>query len=44
MGKGNAWLLVVLISAAAIVNLATTVITSNKLLEEISTVRTDLFT
>jgi len=44
MSKGIAWLLVVLISAAAIVNLATTVITSNKLLEEISTVRTDLFT
>ncbi len=44
MSKGIALLLVVLISAAAIVNLATTVITSNKLLEEISTVRTDLFT
>jgi len=43
MSKGIAWLLVVLISAAAIVNLATTVMTSNKLLEEISTVRTDLF-
>jgi len=44
MSKGIAWLLVVLISAAAIVNLATTVIKSDKLLDEISTVRTDLFT
>ena len=44
MSKGIAWLLVVLISAAAIVNLATIVTASNKLLGEISTVRTDLFT
>ena len=44
MSRGIAWLLVVLISVAAIVNLATTVFKSNKLLEEISKVRTDLFT
>ncbi|PVD16550.1 hypothetical protein V512_006380 [Mesotoga sp. Brook.08.105.5.1] len=36
--------MVVLISVAAIVNLETTVFKSNKLLEEISKVRTDLFT
>ena len=44
MSRGIAWLLVVLISVAAIFNLETTVFKSNKLLEEISKVRTDLFT
>ena len=44
MSKGIVWVLVVLISATATVNLATTVLTSSKVLEEISTVRTDLFT